>query len=677
MSDGRILILNSNTQEREHLTRLCSTFGTAHPSSDLPGAVDLLETKDFHVLVVDYQFARFSSLKGLLKKQTSLVITGSEEKKIKDIIKEWPLTRYIDYHLTPLPEQNNEVFLRILQKAAEHSRLRREVENLKKSIQRNEMDLKDAYSEIKEIKNVIYDSVIKELEKRIELEAKYIWSKREKKKLEEILKSLYTASDVTNLLDIVLDIREIVNAKGISLYIQEENETLGKYLKPLVWDNAFLSPTVVSQHVVRLDAQDFAASAARYGQEINTADLEYDARLSQRYIQNLDYPLRSILSVPIMYDKQIIGALEVYNKTGTKADRINGFSDEDLQILRTLSDHIAIAITKLNLIQYDALTGLLRPDPFFEKIIQNVKYKRKRREEEASYAVVMGDVDWFKNYNDRNGQEAGNRLLRDLAKIFKSSTREEDLVCRYGGEEFLFFLSGVNSIEEACQVTERIRKKVEDHYFDYQEFQPRNNVTMSFGLTFLPREKIDPFRYVTKNDLKRLAHEADMAVAEAKGKNSALLPPNKRKEAGPVKNKVYAYYNKHAEEKKEEGTIEAYKEKQVKERRRHQRFYTSTSLIYRRNSSHNVTKTINLSLGGAKISSDAKLPISEIFDLILILGSKACQLKGEVVYSQKEEGEFFRYHSGLKFKELSSEDREILEDYFASLRMEESSPLTH
>ena len=102
----------------------------------------------------------------------------------------------------------------------------------------------------------------------------------------------------------------------------------------------------------------------------------------------------------------------------------------------------------------------------------------------------MGDVDWFKNYNDRNGHEAGNRLLRDLAAVLRTSIRDEDLLCRYGGEEFLFFLSGVKNIEEATLLTERIRKSVEDHVFEYEEFQPRHDLTMSFGVTMLPLERI-------------------------------------------------------------------------------------------------------------------------------------------------------------------------------------------
>ena len=676
MTDANILILNSNYEERKLFTLICSNVGTVYSSSDIPNAIALLESINFHVFVVDFNLASYSSLKGLLKKSTSIIITGTEKEEIKEIIKEWPFNRYIDYYITPISEQNNSDFLRILKKATEHSLLRIEVENLKNSIERNEAELKEAYSEIKEVKNVINESIIKELEKRIKLEAKYIGSKRERKKLEEILKNLYTANDVTNFLDIVHDIREIVHAKGISLYILEENNALGKYLKPLVWDDAFLSHPDFPKHIVLMDSQDFAASTARYGQEINIQeinidDLTYDARLSKRYVQHLRSPLKSILCVPIMYDKQIIGVLEVYNKTNKK----KGFTDEDQQILRTLSEHIAIAITNLNLIQYDALTGLLRPNPFFEKVIQKLKHPRKRREEETSYAMVMGDVDWFKNYNDRNGHEAGNRLLQDLAKILNSSTREEDLICRYGGEEFLFFLSGVKKIEEACQIIERIRKKVEEHYFDYQEYQPKNNLTMSFGITYFTSNRINSLESITKNDLKKLANEADLAMAEAKGKNSASLAPHEKKESSPIKNKVCVYYKKQPNEQKKEGIIRHYKEKFMKERREFVRFYTSTILIYKRNSSHTVTKTINLSLGGAKISSESKLPLAQTLDLILILGSKACQLKGDVIYSEKEKGEILSYYSGLKFRDLSFENRKVLEDYFTFLRIKETSSL--
>jgi diguanylate cyclase (GGDEF)-like protein len=677
MANGNILILNKIPEERALLDKLCGKIGTAYSSSNLERAIALLESIDFNVLVVDYSLASYSSLKGLLERPVSMVITGGEEKKIKEIISEWPLSRYVDYCAKPSEEQDNKDFLRVLKKAAEHSLLKIEVENLINYVERTKVEIKDAYSEIKEIKNFVNDSVIRELEKRLELEAKHVWFKKEKQKIEEILKNIYVANDVTSLLDTVYEIKGIIQASGISIYILDEDETLGKYLKPLVWDDAFLLHPDISKHIVLIESQDFAAFVARYRQEINITDLSNDIRLSKRYSEQFKPPLKNILCLPIMHDQEVIGVLEVYDKLHSKNSSQEGFTKEDQQIMRTLSEHISLAITKLNLIQYDALTGLLRPDPFYDNVIQKLESQRKGREEKESYAMVMGDVDWFKNYNDRNGHEAGNRLLRELAKALKSATRDRDLLCRYGGEEFLFFLTGLKDLEEACLFTERIRKNIEEHYFKFQEYQPRKNLTMSFGITYLTKERIDSLELLTKSELKKMANEADIALAEAKGKESAALGARGKKDSSMVKNRVCVYYGKATDELEEEGVIKPFEKKLLQERRQFERFYTSTILIYKKDSAQKVARTINISLVGVKVSSESELPLDHTLDLMIVLKDKAYQFKGDVVYSEKVEKNFFRYYSGLKFIGLSSEDKTILEDYFSSLNLEERSSLPH
>jgi diguanylate cyclase (GGDEF)-like protein len=320
---------------------------------------------------------------------------------------------------------------------------------------------------------------------------------------------------------------------------------------------------------------------------------------------------------------------------------------------------------------------LLRPDPFYDNVIQKLESQRKRREEKESYAMVMGDVDWFKNYNDRNGHEAGNRLLRELAKALKSSTRDQDFLCRYGGEEFLFFLTGLKDIEEACLFTERIRKNIEEHYFKFQEYQPRKNLTMSFGITYFTKERIDSLELITKSDLKKMANEADIALAEAKGKESAALGAQRKKDSSMVKNRVCVYYGKATDELEKEGVIRPFEKKLLQERRQFERFYTSTVLIYKEDDARNVAQTINISLVGVKISSESELPREHTLDLMIVLKDKAYQFKGDVVYSEKVEKNFFRYYSGLKFKNLSPEDKNILVDYFSSLDLEERVSLPH
>jgi diguanylate cyclase (GGDEF)-like protein len=667
MAVQNILILNPLPEEIEILKKLCSQLGTVYVSTSKEETISWIEKNEIDVLVVDEAFAEYSCLKGLFHTTTSIIITGDSGNKLKQVARSWPLNYFVDYHLAPLDDKNNESLLRVLIKASEHSYLKSEINNLEKNRIGTEIKLLDAHSEIQKIKEFINNSVVKEMEKRIFVEAKYLGIKQEKQRIEKTLKKLYMANDVTSLLDIVYDIKETVRAEGISIYILDENETLGKFLKPLVWDDAFLTHPEFSKHFVLIDTDDFAAYATRQTQVINTSAIAGDKRLSRRYLEDLRFPLRDLLCVPIMHGTAAIGALEIYNKIKKGPEKIEGFSSEDQKVMVRFCEHIAIAITKLNLIQYDALTGLLRPDAFFDKAIQKLRLGRKRLYEGSSFAMVMGDVDWFKNYNDRNGHEAGNKLLRELASVLKSSIREEDLLCRYGGEEFLFFLSGISSEEEAIGFTERIRKNIEAHYFEKQEFQPNNNLTMSFGLTFFSRERIKNWDGASKNNLKKLANEADMALAEAKGKRKSSLEAH-----DILKNRVCIYIKEQLPEFQEPSESEKHRERL--ERRKNKRHYTSTILVYKKKDFYRVTKTINLSLGGAKIPTDSMLDTNQAFDLILILGSNACQLKGKVIYSTTAGESYSHYFSGIRFLDLPAKDRQILEDYFSSLNPKENSP---
>jgi len=662
-----ILILNSNYDETELLSNLCSTAGFAYPASDVTRAIAHLEDTDIHVLVVDQALANYMLLKGLFKALTCVIITGDNLVRLEQIANEWPESRYTDYVISPYRKENHKDFFRALHMAIDHSKLKLELQNLRQVTELSEAEMRDAFVQIKELKSFINESVVSELEKRLAIEAKYKGFLKEKQKIYEILKRLYLANDVTKLLDISRDIKELVKAQSISLYILDENETLGKFLKPLVWDNHILSHPEIAKHTVLIDSPDFAAYTAVHGRVIRATEFTYEKGFSKRYREQLAFPLKCILSVPIKHDTEVIGVLEVYNKASKTNGEKSLFTLEDQEILQKISEHISIAITKLNLIQYDPLTGLLRPDPFIEKVILKLKSETKRQQEDVSYAMVMGDVDWFKNYNDRNGHEAGNDLLRALAEVLKSSIREEDLLCRYGGEEFLFFMSNISSREEALVITERIRKNVEKYYFEFQEFQPRNNLTMSFGITNFTKARFKSLDIIDKNEIKKIANEADLAMSEAKGKRIEGKRPPEGKETVPTKNRICVYYRRSPDDTKVKDVIMPYKEIYAQERRKHQRVFTSTILIYKINGVPFVSKTINLSLSGAKISTEKPLNRDDVFDIILLLGNKACQCDALVVYSERESGNLPFYHSGLRFGALTFNERKVLEDYFAAL----------
>jgi len=661
MGKAKILLFSDESINGESLLAACREAGSPTLVRSLEEAASQVRRERPHVLIIPQARAEYSLYKDLILSDVSVLLAGRDEITARGRIADWPAEFFIDYVPLPETELARSRFLRTLKVAAEHARLKQERKKLS-----------DVLSEIREIKGSISNSVVRELEKRVALQVRYLWFQRRKEKIEDILRKIYSANDVSSLLDTVPDIKELVQASGFTFYVLDENETLGKHLKPLVWDDAFLSHPEFSRYIALLDAQDFAAQVVLQRDEINIPAVPPEKKLPRRYAEYLRTPLRSLLAVPIRQEKDVIGVLEVYNKLHKGEPSRLGFSREDQQVLRGLSEHISLAMTKLNLIQYDALTGLLRPEPFFQKVLQKISLRSKRRQETGSYAMVMGDVDWFKEYNDRNGHEAGNKLLRKLAAVLRASIREDDLLCRYGGEEFLFFLTGVNSLEEACLLTERIRKNVEEMYFENEEFQPRNNLTMSFGVTLLPKKE-EFFASINRYELRKIAVEADMALAEAKGKRLTGEKGRVEGEKERLKNRVCAYLRKASDREEPAVVIKPFRKELCEEKRKHPRYYVSTVLLYQENGQFKVTRTVNLSLGGLKMLAETRFPAASAIDLVLILDDRATRLKGNVVYSEKIGDSPPQFQMGVRFREMGVLERRALENFLKAASKAETS----
>src|SRR2546428_10533982 len=87
---------------------------------------------------------------------------------------------------------------------------------------------------------------------------------------------------------------------------------------------------------------------------------------------------------------------------------------------------------------------------------------RRRR----GLGLIMLDLDHFKSFNDSLGHEAGDTVLRGLGHFVQSRTRQEDIACRYGGEEITLILPGA-SLEVIRQRAERLRADVKQHNVQY------------------------------------------------------------------------------------------------------------------------------------------------------------------------------------------------------------------
>lgn len=131
-----------------------------------------------------------------------------------------------------------------------------------------------------------------------------------------------------------------------------------------------------------------------------------------------------------------------------------------------------------------------------------------------NFGLIMFDIDYFKIYNDLNGHQAGDELLQTLVNIVKGVLSSNDILCRYGGEEFVVICCQTPA-EGVEIVAEKIRKTVEAYKFSYQNAQPGGNLTVSVGTSyFVPLCS-------QKNDLIQKADQ-NLYLAKNTGKNKVV-----------------------------------------------------------------------------------------------------------------------------------------------------------
>ena len=130
----------------------------------------------------------------------------------------------------------------------------------------------------------------------------------------------------------------------------------------------------------------------------------------------------------------------------------------------------------------DGLTGLYNHRFFYDALEGIMKTSEK---ENNLVSMILIDIDYFKIYNDVNGHQMGDEVLKSVGSILKNNFRKDDVVARYGGEEFAIVLPNTSE-EDAIKLAERLRIKVEKTYFSGEENQPNGNLTVSIGTSIYP-----------------------------------------------------------------------------------------------------------------------------------------------------------------------------------------------
>ena len=131
-------------------------------------------------------------------------------------------------------------------------------------------------------------------------------------------------------------------------------------------------------------------------------------------------------------------------------------------------------------------------------------------------AVMVLDLDHFKEVNDRHGHDTGDRVLKEFADRIASSIRGIDLACRYGGEEFLIAMPDTD-LAFASVVAERLRQEIATSKFKLHNGRDELGVTVSIGLASTENGPED-------DSAQKLIKRADEALYEAKngGRNRVI-----------------------------------------------------------------------------------------------------------------------------------------------------------
>lgn len=208
------------------------------------------------------------------------------------------------------------------------------------------------------------------------------------------------------------------------------------------------------------------------------------------------------------------------NKELEEISDINAWYYEAIELENALVKSFAFFQDKVNFFIHesatDPLTGLVNRRTMDQKT-------KKWLNDGVPFALVIFDIDKFKRVNDRYGHSVGDDVLKFLAKEMLAVSRDEDVCCRYGGEEFVLLLPYTTTLE-AFEVAERLRKKLETTISPCGEV-----ITISSGISSFPE---------TGHHMVELIEAADECLYEAKntGRNKTIMAKNKVIPEIPLKN---------------------------------------------------------------------------------------------------------------------------------------------
>ncbi len=371
-----------------------------------------------------------------------------------------------------------------------------EKEQYKSSLLLNE--LKNSFQEQLAIARELEKSNAQLKEHAIALEVsqqELVLRNQELKSLTEVLRVTASTLDINRLLELsMLKTAELYGANGAFQYLQLAEKDLNDLTLLTCYSINREETNAIVRRVMPILVSLKTTLSWRQGQ---TPPLVGWQDLFQ------ELGITSFLAVPLVVANQVVGMMALFSRGA------NDLTIQAQEFINIISSQLSLALDKAILYMRlkqqaitDGLTSLYNVRYFYERLQEEVaKVDRKG----SRLSLVMLDIDWFKDYNDTFGHQAGDSLLCKVATVLTNNMREGDIVARYGGEEFVVVLPDT-SHSEALIMAERLRMK-----FREAQLSEKGNfhqpVTLSLGVATYPDHADCP---------KELVREADRAMYQAK-----------------------------------------------------------------------------------------------------------------------------------------------------------------
>lgn len=268
--------------------------------------------------------------------------------------------------------------------------------------------------------------------------------------------------------------------------------------------------------------EGIAGYVALTGEPLVVPDVRLDREWSRFAREHPELNLQSIACLPLLHGTRILGVLQLHN---SKLDLLPSSS---LSFLRILCDYAAIALQnarQVNLVHRlsitDDCTGLYNSRYLYTSLENEIQAAKsgERLKPGEHFSLLFFDLDRFKSVNDTHGHLVGSRLLAETGTLIKRSLGPGNLAFRYGGDEFVALLRGLDR-PEAAATASALRERLRTTSLLNGEGLSLH-ITASFGLATFPQDGADLHSIIRTADTM-------MYCAKAEGRDRIVMTSPER-----------------------------------------------------------------------------------------------------------------------------------------------------